>query len=394
MNSSRQRVALLLNLQIGYCRRAVTGIAAFAEKQGWLIEEMPATLESGERLARSRPDGVIAHVLDAPFAEMLAEIDCPVMSISSNISSLPFPAVDVDHVAVGRLAADYLDRLGRVNFAFFGSRTAGFSLDRELGFAEVLKSRGHTISRHYAGYVLRPPYDEYSKGSEEEIRHWLGELPKPAAVFCSNDEHARLLGFICQSGDISVPEEVAILGVDNDLTICSLGSPPLSSVDNPAEKIGFRAAAILHDRMMGSEVKDKVVLVPPAQVVERPSTDQFAVNDEVVAKTIAFLKRNLRDGELDVGNLANHVGVSRRTLERAFSNTLQMTVLGAIQRLRIRRASSLLSNTDLPIEIIAGECGFSNHRRLGIVFKGEMQKTPTQFRQANRFSRDDVGHHP
>lgn len=136
-----------------------------------------------------------------------------------------------------------------------------------------------------------------------------------------------------------------------------------------------------------------MTLLPPAQVVERPSTDQFAVSDEVVAKALLFLRRNLRDIGLGVGNIADYAGVSRRTLERAFSNALQMTILDTIRRVRIRRAKSLLSNTDLPIEVIAGECGFSNYRRFGIVFKDQMQMTPSLFRYMNRFSRDDFGHH-
>lgn len=387
METHRHRVALLLNLQVGYCRRVVTGVAAWAEREGWLLEEMPATLESRERLISSQPDGVIAHVLDRPFAEMLEDVDCPVVSVSSNLPSISFPAVDVDHAAVGRMAAEYLFDLGRRNFAFFGSSTAAFSLDRELGFSEVLGGKGYGISRRYAEYVLRPPYDRYSRGAEEEIRQWLMGLPKPVAILCSNDEHARLLSFLCQSGGIPVPDEVAILGVDNDLTICTLGAPQISSVDNPAEEIGFRAARILSRRMRGELVGGDVEMVAPAHVVERPSTDQFAVNDDVVAKAISFLKRNLRDVGMGVDEVARHVGVSRRSLERAFSKVLEMTVLAAIHRLRIRRAKSLLYNTDLPIETIAGECGFSNHRRFGLVFKGQMKVTPSQFRQRSRFER-------
>lgn len=106
-------MALLLNLQVGYCRRVVTGVAAWAEKKGWLLEEMPATPDSKDRLLKSRPDGVIAHVLDLPFAEALEDVGFPVVSVSSNVPRLPFPAVDVDHLSVGRLVADYLLDLGR-----------------------------------------------------------------------------------------------------------------------------------------------------------------------------------------------------------------------------------------------------------------------------------------
>jgi len=379
------RVALLLNLQVGYCRRIVTGVAAFAERQGWLLEEMPATLESKERLVRSRPDGVIAHVLDESFAEMLEKIKCPVVSVSSNLSTLSFPSVDVNHAAVGKLAAEYLFELGRANFAFFGSLTAGFSLARELGFSNELEAKGYDVDRHYADYVLRPPFDQYSRGGEHQIQQWLGALPKPVAILCSNDEHARLLSFLCQSGGIVVPDEVAILGVDNDLTICAMGVPQISSVDNPAEEIGFRAAEILEKGMNGGMMKSRVEFVEPAHIVERPSTDQFAVNGKSVSKAISFIKRNIRYVGMGVDTLADYVGISRRSLERAFSKELGMTVLSAIHRIRIRRAKSLLFGTDLPIETVAGECGFSNHRRFGIVFRRQMRVTPSQFRQMSSF---------
>ena len=381
------RVALLLNLQVGYCRRAVTGVAAFAEKEGWLLEEMPATPESRDRLMRSGPDGVIAHILDEPLAEILGGIECPVVSVSSNLPSLPFPAVDVDHVAVGKMAADYLLDLGRRHFAFFGSSTAGFSLDRELGYVEVLGRNGYEVERYYAEYVLRPPFDEYSRGAEEKMRGWLGELEKPVVVFCSNDEHARMLSFLCQSSGVKVPDEVAILGVDNDLTICMMGAPPISSVDNPAEEIGYRAAEILKRGMGGERLGHEVELVAPARVVERPSTDRFAVGNGMVQRAVTYMRRNLRDEGMGVDRIAGHVGASRRSLERGVSKVLGMTVLGAIHRLRIRRAKSLLANTDLPVLTIAGECGFSNHRRFGVIFKSQAGVTPSQFRQMSRFEK-------
>jgi len=385
VNGKQRRVTLLLNLQIGYCRRIVTGVAAHAERKGWLLEEMPAIPGVRERLKRSQPDGVIAHILDEPLAEMLQNLKCPVVSVSSNLPEAPFPSIDVDHRAIGRMAAEYFLDLGHSQFAFFGSATAGFSVAREETFVGTLGDRGFVVERNHAEYVLRPPYDEYSRASEDRTRRWLKSLPKPVAILCSNDEHARLLSFLCQSGGVPVPEDVALLGVDNDLTICALGSPPISSIDNPAEEVGFQAAGILSQMMAGQKVGRGVASIQPVHVVERPSTDRFAVDDALVQKAIAFLKRNLREVGMGVVDVSEYLGVSRRSLERVFSSALGMTVLGAIHRLRIRSAKSLLSNTDLSTATIAAECGFSNHRRFGIVFKEQMRMTPSQFRRLVRF---------
>ena len=385
MPVKHRRVALLLNLQIGYCRRAVAGISAYAASRNWLLEEMPANEAAESRLKLSNPYGIISHVLDEPVAEMLTRIGRPVVSVSSTITDLPFPTIDVDHDAVGRLAAEHLIELGYRTFGFLGSASAGFSLEREEGFCDELSKRGFSAQSHHAEYVLRPPFDQYSKGSEEQARQWLEKLPKPVGILCSNDEHARMLSFLCQSSGISVPRDVALLGVDNDETICSLCFPPISSVDNPAEKIGYRAAQLLEAVARGRLEGHSRESVRPIHIVERQSTDRLATEDPVIRSAIAFIRRSLRDTDLSVNDVAEHISVSRRKLERTFSETLGITVLAAIHRYRIRRAKHLLHSTDLTVATVARECGYSDHRRLAMVLKSHSGMTPTQFRNHCRF---------
>ena len=386
MQVEHRRVALLLNLQIGYCRRVVTGIAAYAARRNWLLEEMPANHDAESRLMLSQPYGIIGHVLDTPVAEMLVRAGRPVVSISSTITDLPFPTIDVDHHSVGRLAAEHLLELGYRTFAFLGSATAGFSLEREIGFSEELSNHGFAVESHHAEYVLRPPFDRYTVGAEEKTKLWLENLPKPVGVLCSNDEHARMLSFLCQSSRIPVPQDVALLGVDNDETICNLCFPPISSVDNPAEEIGYRAADLLEavagGRIQGHSRKS----VDPIHIVERQSTDRLATENPVIRSAIAYIQRNLRDLSLSVNDVAEHLGVSRRKVERSFSDTLGITVLTAIHRHRIRRARQLLYSTDLSIATVARECGYSNHRRLAKVLKSQTGFTPTNFRNLCQFN--------
>ena len=364
----------------------MSGIASYANGVGWLLEEMPATPEALKQLEGSRCDGVIAHVLDENFLKALDESGRSTVSVSSSMAPLPFPAVDVDHLAVGRLAAEYFLKLRSQDFAFFGSAIAGFSKEREKGFREVVEDHGFEVRSAYSEYRLRPPYDQFSREAEEELKGWILDLPKPISILCSNDEHARILSFLCQSSGIAVPEEVSLLGVDNDQVICALCSPPISSVDNPAEEIGYRSAEILDRLFKGKLGGLGRISVSPAHVVERQSTDRLAVDDPVVRKANSFIKRNLREVSLGVEDVADHISVSRRSLERVFSKVLGATVLEVIHRYRIRRAKTLLYQTDLAITTIASECGFSNHRRFAIVFKSYANLNPSQYRQLCRFS--------
>ncbi len=346
---------------------------------------MPASEAARSRLMLSRPYGIIGHVLDQPVAEMLVQTGRPVVSISSTITDLPFPTIDIDHHSVGRLAAEHLLELGYRTFAFLGSATAGFSLEREAGFSDKLSEHGFPVESHHAEYVLRPPFDQYSVGSEEQTKRWLNKLDKPVGVLCSNDEHARMLSFLCQSSGVPVPGDVALLGVDNDETICGLSFPPISSVDNPAEEIGYRAAHLLEATVRGQIEGHSRESVQPIHIVERQSTDRLATVNPVIRSAISFIRRNIRETDLSVNDVAEHIEISRRKLERTFSDVLGITVLTAIHRYRTRRAKHLLYSTDLTVATVASECGYSNHRRLAMILRSHAGMTPTQFRKLCRF---------
>ena len=381
------RIALMLNLQIGYCRRAIMGIAAYGREQFWLLEDMPSQIDSIALVKESAPDGIIAHVLDDRLGRALERLRVPVVNLSSNQVNLKLPTIDADQNAVGKMAADYYWELGYQHFAYFGSASAAFSKEREEGYRRTLQRMKVSFDAMYLDYNLRPPFERDLQRAEESVTRWLEKLPKPVAIFCSNDEHSRLLSSLCQVGGIPVPESIAILGVDNDETMCLLSSPPLSSVDNPAEQIGFRAAAMLDRMITGGTKKTSSERVPPLCLIERASTERFAAEDPLTRKAIAFIERNLKNPKFSVSTVAEHVGLSRRSLERTFAKQLGITVLGATQRARVRNAKSLLRTSTLPINLIATECGFSNHRRFGIVFRASTNMTPSAFRNYYDFDK-------
>ncbi|MFV1995838.1 MAG: XylR family transcriptional regulator, partial [Verrucomicrobiales bacterium] len=232
-----KRVAVLMSLDLGYCRRVMSGILRYAtEGGGWEFRDGPPDGDLLAALARWEPDGIIVHLFDRHLAGGLERIDCPVVNTTDTLQPLDLPLVDVDNREVGREAAHYFVRRGFRHFAYFGSRRARFSEEREAGYREVLEESGYELVSHHAEFLPKLPPAEIWSPSSSRLENWLRDLSKPVAIFCSNDLPARRIAEACARGGLRVPDEVAILGVDNDESECRLAYPALSSVDTPSEK--------------------------------------------------------------------------------------------------------------------------------------------------------------
>ena len=384
------RIALALNLQTGYCRRAVMGIALAAQRFDWVLGEFKAEKDTLDVIKSWQPTGVIGHILEPEFGRVLMDLGIPLVNISSSVADeLPIPCVDSDHASVGKLAARYFWDSGTRNFAFFGSHKASFSIDRERGYREFLEKVNAPVSAFYSDYTIRPPFEKDVATSRQQLSQWASSLPTPTGVFCSNDEHARLLGLVAAELGIEVPAQLQLLGVDNDKTICHLSNPPLSSVDNPAEEIGYRAAMMMVDMIKQPGRRPDNQQVEAIRIISRKSTDRFAIKDSSLRRALRYIERNLAREELSVDRVARESGLSRRSLERKFNAVFDSTVLGVIHRLRIEKAQQLLRDTDLSVHHIAIDCGFSNHRRFGIVFKKLTGLLPLGYR--NYYESDSRG---
>jgi LacI family transcriptional regulator len=265
------------------------------------------------------------------------------------------------------------------HFGYFGSERAGFSRHREKGFAAALQEAGHTVDACHAEYLPRPASDVSWKQVDRRIGKWLAELPKPVAIMASNDVPARALADMCRQLAVRVPEEVAIVGVDNDEVECRLAHPPISSVQLPSERIGYEAAKLLDRLMAGESPPVEPTFLAPLRVVTRQSTDVFAVEDPDVQRALALIRE--RCGEnIGIDAVARHCGTGRRRLERQFRKSLGRTILDEIRRMRIQRASELLVSTNLPTPQIAEKSGFSNARRFAVVFRECTGETPSSYR--------------
>jgi LacI family transcriptional regulator len=214
------------------------------------------------------------------------------------------------------------------------------------------------------------------------LKKWLQSLPKPVAVLACDDDRGREVLEACQDASLAVPEDVAVLGVDNDELLCEISDPPLSSIALDTQRGGYEAAAALDRLMAGQPVSNRRILVEPTRVVSRRSTDVFALQDRPIAMAVRFINDHVRHS-IGVIDVMRYVGLSRRTLEVRFRKVMGRSVLEEITRSRLERARHLLLETDLPIQAVAESVGLKDANYLARVFHRETGMSPTAFRRHN-----------
>lgn len=387
-----RRIALLMGQDLSFCREVIRGIRAYGiHKPSWSFRNGPADVQIIPSLREWKPDGIIAELYSPAFARKLLRMERPIVDTAFWLPNLKVRVVDVDHVAVGRLAAEHLLSLGLSHFAFFGSASAEYSMTREAGFQQRLSEAGCEANVCHREYLREAPTTISWKKMESQTRQWLRQLPKPVGLFVCNDVMARSIADICGQLDLHVPDEVALLGVDNDELECLLTSPPLSSIAIPAERIGYEAAKKLDQAMSKKKSAVDRLFLPPVRVVARQSTDIMTIRDPVVVAALRYIQAHAAEG-INVANVIRSVGVGRRELERKFRSLLGRSLLQEVCRARIQLAQKLLVGTDLSMPAIAKLSGFSSAHRLAIVFHRICGMPPTAYRRQSQIHDDQRSH--
>jgi LacI family transcriptional regulator len=292
--------------------------------------------------------------------------------------------VSVDNAEVARLAAAHFLGKGFRHFAYCGDTRFLWARQRGEEFRRVLQAAGLPCATK-PGRRRR----EVRPGSDAEIREiaeWLRDLPRPLAVFACYDGRAQQVLEACQVRGWSVPDEVAVLGVDNDEVLCELVAPPLSSVQPNARRTGFEAAAMLSRMMRGERLATQTRYVEPVRVVERQSTDAVSVADARVAAALRFIREHVGDG-IDVSDVLRAVPMSRTLLERKFQAALGHSPHRQIVRQRIARAKHLLAESEVSIGVVAELAGFNDASYLSVAFRRETGESPHTYRARHRTSR-------
>lgn len=321
-------------------------------------------------------DGLIVLEDRPGLLKALARPGRPLVVVTSENPEPSLPRVTFNHHAIGRMAAEELLNRGFSNFAYCCKNVGEASQQRGQAFADRLTAAGHTCVR----------WDGFGQDEAtivDSLGNWLSQLPRPLAVFCECDWHAKITCDVCHIKGLRVPEDIAILGAGNDELLCALTYPPISAVNVPAGDLGYRAAEMLNCLMNRQSPPEKVVRLEPTGIVTRASTEVLAINDPEVAAALHFMRENVHKG-IGVADVIRHLPLARRTLEKKFHQLLQRSPLEEIRRLRIEQAKSCLARSDLRIPEIALSCGFADARRFATVFRQQVGCPPTQYRRKYR----------
>lgn len=378
------RVALLIEEDREIGRSLLRGIAQYSRTHGsWAFyREVPfyERLSQSERIQRIKDwkaDGIIMREqgrLDNRFLEL------GIPTIYSGHRSGPasgIPNILGDDRQIGTMAANYLIDKGFRSFGFCGFQNIWWSDDRGHYFAEQLHAKGFNVEIYSPPAGKKPP----SWAEEPDLMaRWIKTLPKPCAVFACTDDRCRQLTQACKRAGSKVPEEVALLGVDNDELVCDFASPPLSSIILNGEKAGYDAAATLHRMMQGEPIGEITIPIPAPRVITRQSTDIVAIDDMIVARALNYIREHYRKG-ISVEDIARSTGVSRRVLEIRFRKCVDRSVYEEVLRLRMDHACILLMETNLSVAQIAEALNYDEIKYFSRGFKKVIGTSPLAYRK-------------
>lgn len=375
-----QHIALAFPIGLAHLQPLVQGITDYARGHcSWVFTSNPETVTMPVQSLRGwRGDGVIAVILTQADVRAARQLDMPVVTFAGALRDPGVPRVMVNNPLVGRLAADHLLACGFPRFGYYGLHSVRYAHDRGDGFLRRLAESGKAASVHLSHNTLgvsHPWKDEMQK-----LERWLSTLETPVGILAANDMRARMLIDACQRLGRRVPDEVGVVGVDNDLVTCEFSDPPLSSIAVDWYRIGTEAASAL-DRLLKGETVDREKLIDPIGVIKRRSSDVLIVDHPGVATAIQYVHDHIAES-FGVEKLIEEAMTSRRSLELGFKRALGCTPHDFLCRERVAKAKELLARPEkMKLAAIASSCGFSDARRLRIVFERCEGMTPAQYRQ-------------
>lgn len=379
------KVALLIETSRGYGRDLLRGVMRYARLHGpWGFYLTPGDfVQALPRMQSWGGTGIIARIETPEVARTILGSGLPAIALGLSDEQLRpgsplrrLSEVVSDSQGAGRMAAEHLLARGFRQYAYVGAGRV-WSGRRQESFCARIRQAG------FEPRVYPLPRSRRSEAWEREqpvLAGWLGTLPRPVGVMACNDDRGREVLVACRDAGLRVPEEVAVVGVDNDELLCELADPPLSSVALNAEAGGYRAAALLDRLMRGERQKPERLLVEPLHVVARRSTDIVALDDPEVAEAVHFIQDHATE-PIGVADIVQAVLISRRALELRFRKAIGRTLHAEIRRVRLERASRLLVETDMPITQVAAASGFGRASYLAQAFSQAFGSTPARYRR-------------
>lgn len=378
----RPQVLLIFQTRFEECTAMLKGVAHFERNhQLWVafLDDEAQAERDPQWLRSKRWDGVISRHTTPALVQTCAELKLPLVDLND---SAPFPGVPKirpDNVALGHLGAEHFIERGYRHFGFVGFANDGWSCERRDGFVEALRLAQKPCSVFDVNYPgdLTPFWDTQQI---DALVGWLKQVPKPIGVMACNDMRAQQVLAAAHACGILVPEEVALLGANNEPIRCELAYPPLSSVSPNAFQSGYKAAEILADLMNRRKPASYDIRIEPIGVATRPSTDVLAIDDRIVTTALSYIRQRACSG-LTVDDVVKIAHASRSQLEKKFRKHLGRSPQAEIRRVQVAKIKQLLVETDYPLKKISEMAGFEHVEYMSVVFKRVTGDSPVSFRK-------------
>ncbi len=360
-----------------YLQKIAEGIIEYSlARRNWSL--LPVTDEMfspGDRwLETHNWAGMITSAPGHPLTDRLRERGVPIVGVEHEEDEGQ-PLVRGDDRLIGQMAFEHLQQLGYTRYSFWSGNMSKRSENlRRESFLQRVEENGHQYCNPFA------EVDMSDRQKDDFLRKWLLALPKPIAVFTHYTVAARRLVINAQRVGVAVPEEVAILGLEDDDLLCRANRPTISTIDQGYHRIGQQAAAILDAMMNGKDPPRETMLIPPTHVIQRRTTSFIAIEDALVARAMRYIWHHACEG-IQVGEVVTHVNCSRRGLEMRFKKAIGRSIGSEIVRARISYARTLLTETDLSLSEIASACGYPWQAQFTKVFKQMTTETPSAYRK-------------
>jgi len=377
----RARIAIAVPQGLAFVERELRGIVEYAnEHGGWTFSRFPDMLGASVKWLRNwTGDGAFALITTPADAMMVRDLPFPVVNLASHLPPGDLPLVAVDHRRIGEIAARHLLERGFRRFGYFGTPRLWYSEQRRNSFRKSVEKAGGQCR---ILEVEANPNSAAWRHQEQKLRQWLESLQLPVGIMASTDLRASMVLETCRSLGLRVPDDVGVIGVDNDPVFAEFDDPPLTSVARNDRAVGRKAAELLAKLMAGGKPPAKPILIPPEGVVQRRSTETTVIDNPVVAQVVGYIHEHI-SSKLRVEELIKDLPISRRSLEAKFREALKTSPRQYVNLMRVEAAKRLLASPDqMKLASVSNACGFTEPRRFRAIFRRVTGVSPAAYRRS------------
>ena len=373
------KILLLIDYSSEFDRKLLRGLVQYSKENGpWLFYRLPSYYSAmhGEqgilKWAKEWKADAIIGQWNNDTIDLQKELNIPVVLQNYHHRSVTYSNLTGDYKGTGRMAAQFFAKRMFCNFAYFGGKVGGGSDDRCEGY----RQGGERIGGGFFSFESDKQEDEIRM----EVSRWLQELPKPVALFCCDDAHALFISETCKMMNIPIPEDIALLGVDNDELMCNISDPPISSIELEVEKGGYSIGRLVHRQIKKEHEGTFNIVINPIRIELRQSTEKHNIKDPYILEVVKYIETHY-SSDLTIESLLANIPLSRRNFEVKFKNALNTSIYQYILNCRCNHLADLLLTTDRPLADLAIEVGFKDYNNISRVFKKYKGCPPLEYRQ-------------